>query len=382
MPADGPADLAPSVDHGPRPDVAANAFCALGADVPGAAVPDGFCLRRYAGVEEARTLTMAPNGDLFVGAPSKTTPGGAEGGPGAILVLSDDDHDGIAEVTTFAGGLSDVHGMSIKDGYLYFTTTTEVWRTPYISGQRKESGPRQGMGMPMRFGTGGRWAHGLAVSAGGKIFASRGEYSSCGPTAGGEISAVDMGSSTIVAKGFRNPMYMRCHFKDEVCAATELGEDQMPGAREKLIGLHPDTDYGYPCCYTKDRKVSVAPADACVNVTQEDAEFVLSDTPFGLDWERGVWPAPYQNALFVALHGSFYSKPVWQGARLVYAQTNPTTHLPTEPWHDFLGGFGPDAVILDRPSDVVFGPDGRMFFSDDQGGAVFWVAPLDLVRTN
>jgi glucose/arabinose dehydrogenase len=373
----------PPADLGPQPDVAANAYCALGSNVAGAVVPPGFCLRRYAGIEEARTLAIAPNGDLFVGAPSRATPGGAAGGPGAIIVLSDDDHDGVAELHTFAEGLADVHGLAVGPDALYFTTTNDVWRTPYTKGQRKETGPRQSLGMPQRFGTGGRWAHGLAMSPQmGTLYASRGEYSSCGPTAGGEISSVGMGFSQAVAKGMRNPMYLRCHYKDEVCAATELGEDQMPGAREKLIGLRPATDYGYPCCYTRDRQVAVAPAGSCGAVTQEDAEFVLSDTPFGMDWERDTWPAPYQGGLFVALHGSFYSRPVWRGARIVYARTDPTTHMPVEDWKDFLGGFGPDDPILDRPSDVVFGPDGRMFFSDDEGGAVFWVAPLTLPRPN
>ena len=53
---------------------------------------------------------------------------------------------------------------------------------------------------------------------------------------GGEISSVGAGGAlTTIAAGFRNPMYMRCHPTDEVCAAMELGEDFAAGAREKMV---------------------------------------------------------------------------------------------------------------------------------------------------
>jgi glucose/arabinose dehydrogenase len=377
--APAPADAGPDV---PAADADPSTYCGQGSDVQGGAVPPGFCMRPFGEVPEARTLAFAPNGDLFVGSPSTPTAGGAGGGAGAIIVLADDDHDGVAESYTFADNLTDVHGLAFGPDALYFTTATEIWRTPYTAGQRKETGPRQGLGMPPKFSTGGRWAHGLAISPKGDIFASRGEYSTCGTSPGGEITKVGMGAPQVVASGFRNPMYMRCHRRDEVCAATELGEDQMTGAREKLIGLRPDTSYGYPCCYTRDSAVAVAPAGSCAAITAEDAMFVLSDTPFGLDWERELWPDPYKGALFVALHGSFYSNPSWAGARIVYARTDPTTHLPVEGWRDFASGFGPDGSPLERPSDVAFAPDGRMFFSDDHGGAVYWVAPLTLRRPN
>jgi len=51
-------------------------------------------------------------------------------------------------------------------------------------------------------------------------------------------------------------------------------------------------------------------------------------------------------------------------------------------WQDFLGGFGPSGVMLKRPSDVVFSGDGRMFFADDTGGRVYWMAPKDLLAPN
>jgi glucose/arabinose dehydrogenase len=354
---------------------AANSFCSLGTPVEGAQPAAGFCVRSFASVAAVRTLVFAPNGDLFVASPSAATPGGSANGSGQILVLSDDNRDGIGESHVFIDGLADVHGLALGGGYLYFTSATTVYRTPYVVGQRAESGPREDLGMPMTFGN-GRWTHGLARSVGGSLLASSGEYSSCGLAPTGSISQVASGGSAIVASGFRNPMYLRCHYKDELCAANELGEDQESGAREKFIVIRPDTNYGYPCCFGSKQPRSSGSDGACQAVAPEDASYTLGNTPFGFDWERETWPAPYTGGVFVALHGSAYSSPPWAGAKIVFAPADPTTHLPArDAWQEFVGGFGPDGGPLQRPADVAFSPDGRLFFADDLGSHVYWVAP-------
>lgn len=355
-------------------------FCAQGKTVPGAAPSEGFCVREFASVPEARTLLVAPNGDVFVASPSMNTPGGAANGLGQILVISDDDHDGVGELHVFAKNLPDVHGIALGGGYLYFTSGTSVFRTSYVEGQRAEVGPREDLMMPTTFGK-GRWTHGLALSVGGALLASSGEYSSCGVAPTGSISQVAKGSAALVAVGFRNPMYMRCHYKEELCAANELGEDQVTGAFEKFVAIRPDTNYGYPCCFGAQQPRVSSDGFGCQAVASEDASYTLADTPFGFDWERGHWPAPYKDGVFVALHGSAYSSPAWRGVKIVYAPTDPNTHLPLrDAWREFVGGFGPSGGPLERPSDIAFSEDGRLFFSDDTGNHVYWVAPVSLRR--
>ena len=389
-------DNAPAVGGsglGAEGSAAPTSICSLGMPVTGATLPAGFCARLYAKIAEPRTLALAPNGDIFVGAPSQSTPGGANGGPGAIVVLSDDNHDGVAEQTTFLSGVDSVHGLVIGGGYLYFTrgdfvtngtmmTTADVWRTPYASGQRQATGTPEAMHLPSSFGDGGRWTHGLARSVGGQLIVSRGEYGSCGNSMGGEISRVETGGMlTTLAAAFRNPMYLRCHPTDEVCAATELGEDLATGAMEKFLIVKAGTNYGYPCCHDRNKANSNDPAAACGcgDVAIEDASFVLSETPFGFDWERSIWPEPYRNGIFVALHGSAYSSPPWHGARVVFAPASSTTHAPIGDWRAFMEGFANfNGDMLKRPSDIVFSPDGRMFIADDEGGFVYWVAPESL----
>jgi glucose/arabinose dehydrogenase len=364
-------------------------WCGRGTDVLGAKAAGGFCLKSFAQVTEARGIAFAPNGDLFVAAPSESAPGGANGGPGAIILLSDDDHNGVAEAHVFLSKLdaagtkpTEVHGLALGGGYLYFTTKATVWRTPYADGQREAMGYPEDLGLPATYGTGGRWTHGLARSVGGTIYTSRGAYGQCGVAPGGDITSIGAaGALQPIATGFRNPMYLRCHRTDEVCAAMELGEDLLAGATEKMLILHPSTDYGFPCCMTTGKSSASMPTMAentmCDSATKEDSTFPLGNTPFGFDWETGKWPAPYTNGIFVALHGSAYTSPPWQGANVVWAPTDPTTHVPVQDWQTFQGGFSTTSAVLHRPADIAFAPDGRMFIADDTSGNIYWMAPTD-----
>jgi glucose/arabinose dehydrogenase len=186
-----------------------------------------------------------------------------------------------------------------------------------------------------------------------------------------------MGTLTRVASGFRNPMYARCHFCRDLCMVAELGEDQTTGAVETLVVIENNQWYGYPCCYT-DTTGPRASSGLCRCIDPQQVRINLGDTPFGFDWERGVWPEPYRNALFVALHGSFYL-PNYAAAGVVYLPTDPATGIPraVAPTRFIDATNGSAQVSLRRPSDVVFSNDGRMFLSDDKGGAIYWIAPID-----
>jgi glucose/arabinose dehydrogenase len=352
--------------------------CALGLAPPAVILPDGYCMRTFAtpaSVPEPRTLAFAPNGDLFVAAPSMVTAGGARGGAGALLVLSDDNHDGVAEVHTFLGGVADIHGIAIAPDAIYFTTQDTVMRTPYRAGQRQGSTATVFATLPH----GWRFTHGLARSNAGTLYVSNAAMGTAlcpdpNPLSdSGAIFAIGGdGTLTRVAGGFRNPMYLRCHPTDESCAATELGDDggAADGAREKFLLVRPASDYGYPCCAGRDSP----PGASCASVTVEEASIALNDTPFGFDWERGTWRNPaHRNALFLAKHGSFYSTPPWAGVGIFVAPVDPTTHAPTGAFVMFAGGFGTTSG-LQRPSDVAFAPDGRLFVADDQGGGIYWIA--------
>jgi glucose/arabinose dehydrogenase len=325
-----------------------------------------------------------------VSSPSTTTAAGHTGGRGEIVVLSDDNRDGTAEIHTFArGGLETVHGLDFSNGFLYFTTTDGIYRSPYASGQRAETpgsrqtvvgGPATALGAAYQ--RGGRWTHGLGASVNGRILATRGEYSSCmiGPDGRsapgiGEVYEVATGALNRVASGFRNPMYARCHSCRDLCMVTEMGEDQTTGAVETLVVINNNQWFGYPCCFQRTTGPQ-ASTGLCACMDEQQIKINLGDSPFGFDWERGAWPEPYRNGVFIALHGSFYL-PNYQGAGIMFLPTDPATGVPrnvaSTRFLEATNGTG--RVSLERPSDIRFTRDGRMLISDDKGGAVYWVAP-------
>jgi glucose/arabinose dehydrogenase len=408
-------DTLPPVDAG-------GSFCELpGQNAPGLMLPSGFCSRVFAQVPCPRSLRFAPNGDVFVASPAESTPGGAPTGMGSILVLPDDNHDGVADgMVTFASGslggngpsLFSVHGLHFRSNALLFSTgfptsdssldihNNAVWSIPYTPGDRHSSTVAPTKLVDMSDGepngcdphmTGyplcrDRWTHNIAEDTNGNLYVSRGQYDneecpSVNPRVG-SVLRIGGGSSPqgdVMITGLRNPMYIRC-MPWGACYAAELSGDGWDsiGGKEKLALIAPGIDYGYPCCVDQNRaNPFISPTPDCSMVSPAAASFTLHDTPFGFDWERGHWPAPYASSFFVAMHGQFGS---WIGEGIAWAPVDPQTHIPTQATQLFGTGWSLGGPIVGRPADLMFAPDGRLFISDDQSGMIFWIAPVNLPR--
>ncbi|MCC6648554.1 MAG: hypothetical protein IT374_23675 [Polyangiaceae bacterium] len=392
-------------------------FCGLTTAAPAPAliaVPEGFCVRQYSATLETtpfvpRVIRIADDGDVFITAPAKATAGGAQGGKGAILVFPDDDHDGRADSQfVFAGGepfdgsdcfahdadptdLACIHGLALHGGHVYFTRWNDVRRFTRAPGERKAKGASElvaNLGMPMTAAeqAGYRYTHTIDVTKSGQMFATRGRFDtfSCkldeltkGAVLGFSVAGPLPAATTVVADGFRNPMYVRCDAHD-ACYANELTGDswQSIGGREKLVRVNNPTPghYGYPCCVGPN-VVAYAGGD-CSKVDAELLSFPLGDTPFGLDFAPSTWPAPFAGAIFVAKHGT---NGAWENADVVAVPTDPASGAPKGPETPFTRGFGRgEGTINGRPADVAFHPDGRLFLIDDTSGLILWIAPMDL----
>jgi glucose/arabinose dehydrogenase len=410
-PADPDAAPAPKCEPVDIPPGTGTKFCDLPApQATGLSVPPEFCIREFttAPVTEARVIRFAPNGDLFLAAPSMNTPGGAGGGAGAILVLPDDNGDGIADsVLTFAGGsprgggsncaglegdpanLACVHGLVFSGGYLYFTRSDEVRRVPYAPGARAApAGPSE---LVATLGGAGisdvRWTHTLEETKDGSLWVSRGRFDSSTCSAnemesGAVFSLHVQGSAPlpvtpeVVARGFRNPMYIRCSpARCGDCYANELSGDGWDGVggHEKLALLEKKGEsWGYPCCVQRGLAAPAAGVADCSNVGLELVAIPLHYTPFGFDFDRGAFPGDYKHGAFVALHGVVTS---YGGSAVIWMQTDPSSLRPTGYSTPFVSGFGKP---IGRATDVTFAPDGRMFIADDTSGKIYWVAPKTL----
>ncbi len=370
-------------------------------------VPAGFCAHHFANVPETRQLRAAPGGDLFVASPSQPSAGGAFGGRGAIVILPDDDHDGLADApVTFVPNLTQTQGMTFARGYFYYQDGANIRRVAFQSGDRAPSTPAEAVTTITALQSSDHFPKGVDVAQDGTVYVTNGSDQGevCNSTRdpiGAVFKVGANGSNSVVTRGFRNPIALRCEANHNVCLVAELAKDGSGGTgggREKIVVVRQGDDWGFPCCATtsvpyqdmlfQDTGQSVKPSD-CASVTPENVSFEIGHTPFGIDFEPGKWPAPWANRAFIALHGVVGS---YDGSRVVAIALDPTTGVPLqssdlqsgasqEPnMMDFVSGWDDGHQDRGRATAVAFGDDGRMYVGDDTKGEIFWIAPIGLMR--
>jgi glucose/arabinose dehydrogenase len=364
-------------------------------------LPVGFCAHYFAHVPTARQMRFAPDGHLFVASPTTPTTGGAGNGVAGIVVVPDDNGDGVADKNvTFLGSLPSVQGLLFNGGYFYFQDGVNIRRVPFKNGDLAPSSTVQTFTTVTTMQAAEHWPKVFDVAQDGTFYLTNGstqseECVSTRPVFGSIWNVAANGSMTQVAKGFRNPIALRCEKDHNVCLAAELALDYSApqGGREKILPVRQGDDWGFPCCasrgvpYSNVKYADTMGTPNCSGVASESDSFIIGHTPFGLDFETGKWPAPWGHRVFVTLHGIFGT---WQGARVVGISLDPNTGLPL-PATDLDGGQSANTNMIDfatgwddgqqdhgRPAAVTFAPDGRLFLGDDQQGAVIWIAPIDL----
>jgi glucose/arabinose dehydrogenase len=347
----------------------------------GVSVPEGFCVRRFARVPMARVLAFAPNGDVFVASPGMVSAGGTGPGLGAIVVLPDDDRDGIADdVLRFADGLPTIHGLAFDGDSLLYTLHEGVRRAPYSAGDRRAVTPIDAHALVADLRGSERWTHTLARADNGAIYVSVGVYGAqtCPQpeSRGGRVLRLDANAPSGLSPvmiGLRNPMYLRCLAGGD-CYAMELIDDAWDGAGERLLAIRPGDDHGYPCCQDRGLPAPSHASASCASVPDALMRITHHHVPFGFDRAPPSWPLPFRGAWFVAQHGEVGS---WRETGIVWSPPNAPSTQPRT-LDRFVVGWGRRAPVEGRTADARFAPDGRMFFADDADGAVYWIAPRSL----
>jgi glucose/arabinose dehydrogenase len=358
-------------------------------------VPTNFCVHYYGKVNNARQLRFAPGGELFVASPTGVTTGGGSGGHAAIVYLPDDNRDGYADsISFFQTGLPQTQGLLFTKTHFYYQDAAKILRMPYEAGDRFPREPRELVALISYHQSLLHWPKPIDQADDGTIYVGNGgdQGETCDlqrPTRGGLVKLDGSPGGLPIAKGFRNPIAVRCQRGHNKCFAVELAKDYSAdeGGREKLVPIHEGDDWGYPCCATKDvPHMEVKNTADCSKVEPEDVSFLIGDTPFDVDFEPGKWPLPYKGNAFVPLHGT--AGP-WLGARLVSVAINlengdllPSTTLGGVGggMRNFATGWDDATLMHGRPAAVTFAEDGRLFLGNDNSGDIFWIAPFELER--
>jgi glucose/arabinose dehydrogenase len=344
-------------------------------------VPEGFSVNVFAdGLDHARWLTVAKNGDVFLAEPNN----------GKVTVLRDADRDGVAEIrSTFITGLNRPHGLTFQGDALYIGDVRAVWRVPYKAGDLKAAS-RTPVTRPGALGTpGGHWTRNIAFSPDGKhLFVAVGSASNVSdepaPFATVQRFNADGSNQTTFAAGLRNPVGIAFypHTNDLYVTVNErdgLGDGLVP---DYLTHVVEGAFYGWPYAYigkNPDPDWGTARPDLVAKSVTPDMLFESHSAALGLVfYDARQFPERYRGSAFVALHGSWNSsKPT--GYKVVYVPFE--NGKPKGSYESFMTGFWTggesQARVWGRPVGLALAGDGSLLVADDTGQVVWRAAYAD-----
>jgi glucose/arabinose dehydrogenase len=372
---------------------------ARGERVP--AVPAGFAVELVAeGLDEPRTLRVAPNGDVFL----------AETGGGRVLVFRPGADGKLpAQPVVFATGLREAYGIAFfppgpEPTAVYVSQPDRILRYAYRNGDTVASAAPDVVlkGIP----AGGHSTRDLAAPDARRLLVAVGSASNVAkgmPTrSAGEIAAFertrlrgaawgdedrraavwtiapDGGDARLYATGLRNcaGMAVQPATKAPWCVVNErdgLGND-LPF--EYATRVREGGFYGWPWYYIgahADPRWTGERADLADRVVVPDVLMQAHSAPLGIAFYDGtMFPSTYRGDAFVTLHGSWNRVPRtgYKVVRLRFADG-----VPTGEYEDFMTGFViDDTHVWGRPTGIAVARDGSLLVSEDQGGTLWRVA--------
>lgn len=324
-------------------------------------VPEGFKISVWATVPRARSLSVAPDGRVFVGTREKDK----------VYVI-----DQKGQVKVFAEGLQVPNGVAYRDGKLY---VGEIPRILEFDAGPKVSLPQTKYRvLPQTFPPDGH--HGwkfIRFGPDGYLYVPVGANCNvCDPGKNyARLYKIDVHGTekTEVAQGIRNtvgfdfqPGTKELWFTDN--GRDMLGDDVPPDELNHLTKK--DENFGFPFCHGKNiLDPEFGKGHSCADSTPPVAELRAHVAALGMRFYTGkMFPAQYRNSIFFAEHGSWNrTKP--QGYGLVWVEFNGTKMGAVH--EGFVDGWLQGSEAWGRPVDVDVWTDGSLLISDDKAGVVY-----------
>lgn len=352
-----------------------------------ALIPAGWTMSVWARIPKARLAIWTPDDALLVSVPAggqivKVTPVGQ---------------------STLVEGLDQPHGMAFAGSTLYVAESDQIDEYDYVEG-RAVNRRTIAAGLPDARSPDlhGAYAHALksvAVGPDGAVYFSIGSTANISPqdrTATPPRATIMRippggGPAAPFVTGVRNGTGLAVAPDGSVWTAVNNRDNTPdPGGEvdvdyvndhppEALARLTPGRDLGWPFCNPDDmpfiRDMTTnkdGSALDCAALPRVEQSMGAHSAPLGLSFTTGALPQPYADGALVGIHGSWNRKPprapevsffAWRGGALGDQQT-------------LVGGFqADDGSRWGRPVAAVVGPDGAVYITDDEAGAVYRVAP-------
>ena len=393
---------------------------ACDADNGGLKLPTGFCALVVGTIEKgARHIVVAGNGDMFV-----SFNGQGRGNPGGIVGLRDTNGDGKVDVVGDAFGKGNTTGVKLRNGYLYYATSTEIGRYKLAAGELKPSGPPEIIvdGFPVQnqhqdkdiaFDDRGSMYVNVGLPSNACAMPDRQPHSKgqdpcpllvehggiwkfSDTTPGQKFSAAARYGS-----GMRQPVALDWHdghvfavmnsrdSLDTLYPENFNVEDNALRPLEPMLRVDQGSTFGWPYCFFdgKTNQMILAPeyggdgktVGRCAQFDKPAATFPAHYAPVGLMfYTASQFPQHYRGGAFISFHGSWNRAPMPQaGYNIVYQPFNGAN--PSGQYEVFADGFkGPKEFTnpteaLARPDGTGQGPDGSLYITDSEHGKIWRV---------
>jgi glucose/arabinose dehydrogenase len=207
------------------------------------------------------------------------------------------------------------------------------------------------------------------------------------PAGGLEVVGRHNNLAPIWASGLRNSQGFAWHPITGSMFATNNGSDmrsEKKGGKvndelppEHFNKIEPGKNYGWPHCWGDGKNNLVEDpnfvgADIfCKNATPPAITFTSHSTPIGVTFlDKTNFPTEYKNDAIVALHGS-WNRAQLSGYKLVRVKFNGVTPVEVI---DYATGWLNNNEAWGRPVDVVTGPDGALYVSDDRANIIYRIS--------
>lgn len=222
-------------------------------------------------------------------------------------------------------------------------------------------------------------------------------YSLDGKPAGSLVTVGRHAANPTWAKGLRNSQGFAWHPKTNAMYATNNGADMRSNTKngkvnddippEHINQIEPGQHYGWPHCWADPKNLKTLVEDAnfvgrdnfCKSATPPAITLISHSTPIGITFlDKTNWPAEYKTDAIVALHGS-WNRDQLSGYKLVrikFKENKPVEVI------DFATGWLANNQAWGRPVDVVTGPDGALYVSDDRAGYIYRITYSSIASSN
>ena len=330
-------------------------------------LPAGFEIKLYAQIPNARSMTLSPNGTLFVGNRSG----------GKVYTIQT--RNEVAQIKTplvIAERLNMPNGVAVKDGALYVAEINRVLRYDDIEARLKN--PPQPVVVNDRLPRDRQ--HGwkfIAFGPDGDLYVPVGAPCNiCEPDADRYAALMRMkpgGSNLeVFARGIRNTVGFDWHPQTKELWFTDNGRDRLGDnipPDELNHASKPGLHFGYPYCHGGDiPDPEYGKKKQCNEFTPPAQTLGPHVAALGMRFYTGsMFPSEYRNQIFIAEHGSWNrSTPIGYRVMVVELKGNQAVS-----YRPFAQGWLQGNRAWGRPVDVLVMPDGALLVSDDEAGAIY-----------